>query len=86
MTGGAPIVTLSPRDDDAVLFDLDSGLTRTAGVSSTRPFTANVNYVRGETVSNAAIVPVSPTGTVCFYSLVTTDLVVDINGWFPKAG
>jgi len=30
MTSIAPVVTLSPRDDDAVLFDLDGVLTRTA--------------------------------------------------------
>ena len=27
-----PVITLSPRDDDAVLFDLDGVLTRTASV------------------------------------------------------
>ena len=32
MTGIAPVVTLSPRDYDAVLFDLDGVLTRTASV------------------------------------------------------
>jgi hypothetical protein len=48
----------------------------------TRPFTASVNFRAGQTVSNAVITPVSPTGTVCFYSLVPTDIVVDINGYF----
>src|SRR5690606_16736690 len=32
MTGDAPLVNLSPRDYDAVLFDLDGVLTRTAAV------------------------------------------------------
>jgi phosphoglycolate phosphatase-like HAD superfamily hydrolase len=32
MTSIAPVVTLSPRDYDAVLFDLDGVLTRTASV------------------------------------------------------
>jgi hypothetical protein len=43
---------------------------------------ASVNYVRGQTVSNAVIAPVSTAGTVCFFSLAATDIVVDINGWF----
>jgi 2',3'-cyclic-nucleotide 2'-phosphodiesterase (5'-nucleotidase family) len=47
-----------------------------------RPFTANVNFAAGETVSNAVIAPLSSAGTICFYSLVSTDIVVDINGWF----
>ncbi len=32
MTSIAPVVTLSPRDYDAVLFDLDGVLTKTASV------------------------------------------------------
>ncbi|MBE0619314.1 MAG: beta-phosphoglucomutase family hydrolase, partial [Burkholderiales bacterium] len=32
MTSGVPVITLSPRDYDAVLFDLDGVLTRTASV------------------------------------------------------
>jgi enamine deaminase RidA (YjgF/YER057c/UK114 family) len=32
------------------------------------------------------IAPVSPTGTVCFYSLRPAHIVVDINGWFRSGG
>jgi hypothetical protein len=48
----------------------------------TRRLIASINFVAGETVSNAVIVPVSATGTVCFYAYAPTDIVVDINGWF----
>ncbi|HEX2782298.1 MAG TPA: ice-binding family protein [Ilumatobacteraceae bacterium] len=47
----------------------------------TRALVSSVNYVAGQTVANAVIAPVSATGTVCFYSLAATDLIVDINGW-----
>jgi hypothetical protein len=47
-----------------------------------RPGVSSVNYVAGETVANAVIVPVSPAGTVCFASKAPADLVVDIDGWF----
>jgi len=53
----------------------------TAYDCGTRQLVASVNYSAGETVSNAVIAPVSSTGNVCFYSLVPTDIVVDINGW-----
>ena len=43
---------------------------------------ASLNLVAGQTISNAVLVPVSATGTVCFYSMVPTDIVVDLNGWF----
>jgi hypothetical protein len=51
----------------------------------TRELVSSVNYVAGQTVANAVIAQVSPTGTVCFYSLASTDLIVDINGWFAEA-
>ncbi|MEO8267334.1 MAG: hypothetical protein ABI706_17680 [Ilumatobacteraceae bacterium] len=47
----------------------------------TRSLVSSVNYVAGATVANAVIAPVSPSGTVCFYSMASVDLVVDINGW-----
>lgn len=46
------------------------------------PLTSNVNYVPGRNVPNAVIAPVSPSGMICFYSPVATDLVVDVSGWF----
>jgi len=48
-----------------------------------RKLVASVNFGAGQTVSNAVIAPVSASGSICFYSLVPTDIVVDINGWFP---
>jgi len=47
-----------------------------------RTLVSSLNYLGGQTVSNAVIAPVSPNGTVCFYSSATTHLIVDINGWF----
>jgi hypothetical protein len=50
----------------------------------TRTNVSSVNYTAGQTVSNAVLVPVSATGTVCFYSLAPTDILVDLNGWFSS--
>jgi hypothetical protein len=48
-----------------------------------RPVVSSLNYRRGQTVSNAAIVPVDDlTGSVCFYSSQAAHLIVDVNGWF----
>ena len=47
----------------------------------TREEVSSVNFAAGQTVANAVIAPISPTGTVCFYTSATADLVVDINGW-----
>ena len=48
-----------------------------------RKLVASVNYAAGQTVSNAVIAPVSASGHVCFFASTATDLIVDINGWFP---
>lgn len=48
----------------------------------TRKLVSNLNYLAGETASSAAIAPVSADGRICFFSSASTDLVVDINGWF----
>ncbi len=46
------------------------------------PLASNLNFAPGETVANAAIVPVSPTGTICFFVYGQADVIIDINGWF----
>ena len=45
---------------------------------------ANLNYVAGDVIPNAVIAPVSAAGEVCFYSMVDTFLVADVNGWFAS--
>lgn len=50
-----------------------------------RALVSSVNYGAGATVANAVIAPVSASGTVCFFSMVPTDLIVDLNGWFPAS-
>jgi len=47
---------------------------------------SSVNFTdAGQTVANAVIAPVSADGEVCFYALVGTHLVVDLNGWTALA-
>jgi hypothetical protein len=46
---------------------------------------SSVNYSAGQTVANAVLAPVSATGKICLYSNVTTDVIVDINGWIGVA-
>ncbi len=47
-----------------------------------RPLSSNVNFTPGQVVANAVLAPVSPDGTVCFYTTAALDLVVDAFGWF----
>ena len=51
----------------------------------TRPLSSNVNYSAGQVVANGVISPVSADGTVCVYSLVPSDVVIDLAGWLPTS-
>lgn len=50
-----------------------------------RPLVASVNFASGAVLSNSVIAPISSDGTVCLYSSVGTNIVVDIAGWFTGA-
>lgn len=50
------------------------------------PFVSNVNYLPGESVAGAAIVPVSGDGTICVRSSAPADVIVDITGSFTADG
>lgn len=46
-----------------------------------RPDVSTLNFRPGEFVANQAVVPLKD-GTMCLYSLVDTDVVIDVNGFF----
>ncbi|HEY1278102.1 MAG TPA: choice-of-anchor D domain-containing protein, partial [Acidimicrobiales bacterium] len=48
----------------------------------TSPYVSSVNFDAGQTAANLAVVRVPADGRVCFWSMVDTDIVVDVGGWF----
>ena len=60
------------------------GFLRVWPCGSAKPETSSVNYLAGGVEPNAVVVPVDATGEVCVSSLVTTDVVVDVSGWFES--
>jgi subtilisin family serine protease len=49
------------------------------------PQTSNLNFPAGQTVPNSVIVPVGADGKISIYNgLGSTNIVVDIAGWFPS--
>ncbi len=48
-----------------------------------RPEVSSLNALSGEVIANNVIAPISDSGTVCFYSSVGTNFLVDIAGYFP---
>jgi uncharacterized delta-60 repeat protein len=47
-----------------------------------RPTASNINVVAGATVANTVITRLSPRGTVCVYTSMATDLIVDATATF----
>jgi hypothetical protein len=52
-----------------------------------RPGTSTLNFAAGQIVANTAIAAVGSGGKVCFYAIASTDLIVDVTGYFgTKSG
>jgi hypothetical protein len=60
----------------------EAGFITVYPCSAERPNASNVNYVAGDTVANNVIAPIGSSGFVCVYTQSTTDVIVDISGWF----
>lgn len=66
--------------------DPASGGFVTAYPCGSRPVVSSLNTYPLETRPNSVVVPLSSGGTVCLYTTVDTDLVVDVNGYFTASG
>ena len=51
-----------------------------------RPVASTLNFAAGEVVPNGASVALDATGGICVYSPVSTDVLVDVNGYFSASG
>jgi hypothetical protein len=62
-------------------------VTYPAGGSPPNPLVSSVNYIAGQTVANAAIVPLGTGGAATFAAGVSgTDLIIDVNGYYDGTG
>ncbi|AUG79488.1 hypothetical protein CFP65_4766 [Kitasatospora sp. MMS16-BH015] len=76
----------------AVLLNLTATQPTAAGFvtafpsGSPRPTVSSLNFTAGQTVANAAVVPVGPDGTITLYNHSgTTQLIADLNGYYTTA-
>lgn len=61
------------------------GWLRAWPCGSPEPATSSVNYLSAGAVEpNAVVVPVDATGEVCISTMTTTDVIVDVSGWFDS--
>lgn len=75
-----------PAHANAVVLNVTVTDPRGAGYVSVfptgkpKPLASNLNYVTGQTVANAVVVPVGADGEISFFTTTTTHLVVDVVG------
>ncbi len=65
----------------ASILPADRGFITAYPCDEDRPNASNVNFGANSVVSNAVVVKLSATGTVCLYSTAQTDLAVDVVGY-----
>ncbi len=51
-----------------------------------QPYASNLNPRPNDDTPNSAIVPLGASRRICLYTSVSTDLVVDLTGWFGSGG
>ena len=80
-----------PATAQAVAVSLVATDTTAAGFvsvypeGSTRPDVSNLNYDRGNTVANSAVVKLSDTGSIDIYTSAVANIIVDVTGVFIDA-
>lgn len=83
---------LAPADTEAAYLDLavttpeGPGFLTVFPCGTERPWASTLNYADGDLASNSAIAKLGTDGTVCIYTLRTTDIVVDLTGTFSTSG
>ena len=77
---GAVVLNVTATDPTA------AGFVTVYPTGSTRPTASNLNFTAGESIPNLVIAKVGAGGKVSLYNFSgTTDLVVDVLGYFPSA-
>jgi uncharacterized protein YkwD len=88
MTGSQSPV---PSAATAVAINLTAVQPRTDGwirafpCDQPEPTTSSVSARRGQVIAGSVIVPLAADGTICLKSMMTTDAVIDVTGWFGPA-
>jgi trimeric autotransporter adhesin len=85
MTGRAGV----PADASAVVLNVtvtepgDAGYATVYPCGTEPPTASNLNYTPGLTIPNLVIAKVGTNGQVCIFSQAATQLIADVDGYFP---
>jgi len=71
------LTAVAPRTD---------GWVRAFPCDRPEPSTSSVSARRTRNIASSAIVPLAADGTICLSSMMQTDMVIDVTGWFGPGG
>ncbi len=72
------LTAVNPRSD---------GWIRAFPCDEREPTTSSVSARRAQVIASSVIVPLAADGTICLKSMMTTNAVIDVTGWFgPSTG
>ena len=81
--GGVDAAATAVALNVTVADPLGSGFVTVYPCGAAQPTASNLNYTTGGIVPNAVIAKVGAGGNVCVFVSATTDLIVDVGGYFP---
>lgn len=94
LTGGCTLIVRPPVPAGATAVAVNliavgssaNGYLTVHACGTQRPVASAVQSVRSAVASGSAFVPLAPDGSFCVFSSVTSDVVVDLFGWFTPNG
>lgn len=85
-TGGVPADATAVVANVTVTGPSASGYVTVWPAGAAKPQASSVNFVAGQTIANAVQLPVGTGGAVEVYAFRSTDVIVDVTGYFSAAG
>ena len=82
--GGVPAGAKAVLANTTVTEPTGSGYLTLWNCSATRPEVSTLNFSLYETVANTATIPLDAAGGICAFSNVSTDLVIDVGGYYSS--
>ena len=77
--------TLKPQDVLVQSYTY-TGNIRPSGCNEQQPYVSSLNNPTATVVANGVIVPAAPDGDIDVFAYDSTDVIMDINGYFAAAG
>ena len=82
---GLPLDALAVSGNFTVANAAGGGYLTIWNCSNPMPVVSTLNFPAGEAVSNAGTTPLDSGGNICAFSPVTTDILIDISGFYSAA-